>query len=107
MVMNETIDVYGMLEGVELQDIPIDKCVTGKVQARQSGTKVDKDDKLVGAIRITNGIIHPILVKDLKNGKYQVKVGKRRLSAYRILKKEDSRYDKIEAYVTDRDLDDD
>ena len=67
---------------------------------------IKPDDKLVGAIRITNGIIHPILVKDLKNGKYQVKVGKRRLSAYRILKKEDSRYDKIKAYVTDRDLDD-
>ena len=43
----------------------------------------------------------------LKNGKYQVKVGKRRLSAYRILKKEDSRYDKIKAHVVDRDLDDD
>ena len=41
-----------------------------------------------------------------KNERYQVKVGRRRVSAYRILKKEDSRYDKIKAYVVDRDLDD-
>ncbi len=86
--------------------LPIDDLETGNVQARQSDTDVKEDDKLVGAIRRTKGIIHPIVVKDLKNGKYQVKVGNRRVSAYRILKKEDSRYDKIKAYVVDRDLDD-
>ena len=84
-------------------DIPFDKIPVDDIIPDGN---IKADDKLVGAIRATGGVIHPIVVKDLKNGKYQVKVGRRRISAYRILKKEDSRYDKIKAYVVDRDLDD-
>ena len=83
-------------------DIPFDKIPVDDIIPDGN---IKADDKLVGAIRATGGVIHPIVVKDLKNGKYQVKVGWRRVSAYRILKKEDSRYDKIKAHVVDRDLD--
>ena len=88
--------------------LPIDDLETGSVQARQSDTDVKEDDKLVGAIRRTKGIIHPIVVKDLKTDpkKYEIIIGQRRTGAYHILKEEDSRYDKIKAYVVERDLTD-
>ena len=104
---NYDINIDEILGDQKARPIPIDKCVTGKVQARQSGTKVDKDDKLVGAIRRTSGILSPIIVKDLKNdaGEYEIIVGQRRTGAYHILKEEDPKYKNIKAYVIDRDLD--
>ena len=88
--------------------LPIDDLETGNVQARQSDTDVKEDDKLVGAIRRTKGIIHPIVVKDLKTDpkKYEIIIGQRRTGAYHILKNEDSRYNEIKAYVVERDLTD-
>ena len=88
--------------------LPIDDLETGNVQARQSDTDVKDDDKLVGAIRRTKGIIHPIVVKDLKTDpkKYEIIIGQRRTGAYHILKNEDSRYNEIKAYVVERDLTD-
>ena len=88
--------------------LPIDDLETGSVQARQSDTDVKEDDKLVGAIRRTKGIIHPIVVKDLKTDpkKYEIIIGQRRTGAYHILKNEDSRYNEIKAYVVERDLTD-
>ena len=90
----------------ELQYIPIDKCVTGIAEARQAGTEVKKDDKLVVSIRKLHGIIHPVILHDLKNGQYEIIVGQRRVGAYHILKNEDSKYEKILAYVTDGNLTD-
>lgn len=74
---------------------------------RQSGTKVNKDDKLVDQIRRTNGIFHPIIVKSLPDDTYEIIVGQRRTGAYHILKDEDPRYENIKAYVIQRDLTED
>jgi ParB-like chromosome segregation protein Spo0J len=73
--------------------IPVDSCVV-------SGDPIDPNDKLISAIKRTKGIIHPIIVEHLENGKYYVVIGKRRVLAYRILKKEDSEYEEIRAYVS-------
>jgi len=73
--------------------IPVDSCVV-------SGDPIDPNDGLISAIKITEGIIHPIVVERLENGKYHVVVGNRRVLAYRILKKEDSGYEEILAYVS-------
>ena len=104
MVMNETIDVSGMLEGVGLQDIPIDKCVTGIAEARQAGTEVKKDDKLVVSIRKLHGIIHPVILHDLKNGQYEIVNGLRRYHAFNQLNKKhpSEGWDKIPAIIGDQ-----
>jgi len=74
---------------------------------RQSGTKVKKDDNLVDQIRRSRGILHPIIVKDLHDGTYEIIVGQRRTGSYHILKEEDSKYEKIKAYVIEKDLTED
>tara|TARA_Y100000590_G_scaffold135942_1_gene155551 strand:- start:2780 stop:3613 length:834 start_codon:yes stop_codon:yes gene_type:complete len=79
--------------------IPVDSCVV-------SGDPIDPNDELISAIKITKGIIKPIIVERLENGKYYVHVGKRRVLAYRILKEEDSEYEEIIAYVSKRKLSD-
>ena len=102
-----TINVDDIIGDQKPQYISIDKCITGKVQARQSSTEVKEGDKLLDAIRRTKGILNPVILKDLKNGQYEIIVGQRRTGAYHILKNEDSKYEKIKAYVIDRDLSDD
>jgi len=102
------IDIEEILgEGNHPQFIPIEQCVTGSSQMRQSGTVVNKDDKLVDQIRRTQGIFHPIIVKSLPDNTYEIIVGQRRTGAYHILKEEDSKYEKIKAYVISRDLSED
>ena len=87
--------------------IDIDKLSTGEGQARQSGTKVEKDDKLVESIRRTKGVLHPIIVKQ-EGDRYDIILGQRRWGAYKILVEEDkSRYSKIKAYVISRNLTED
>ncbi len=104
---NYSISIDDILGDQKPSYIPIADCETGSTQARQSGTDVDADSKLVSAIRRTGGVIHPIILKKKEGGKYEIIVGQRRTNSYRILKEEDSRYEKIKAYVIDRDLSDD
>ena len=92
-------DVFG-----EPQYIPINKCVTRVHPARQTHFEVKEDDELVDSIRRVGGIMHPVILQDLKNGEYEIIVGNRRVYAYYILKNEDSKYEKILAYVAKRDL---
>ena len=87
--------------------LDITKLKTGTAQARQKGITVKKDSKLVGSIRRIGGIMQPVILQDLKNGQYEIVVGQRRVYAYHILKNEDSKYEKILAYVVKRDLTDD
>ncbi len=101
------IDIEDILGDTKPTYISIDKCVTGSVQMRQSGTKVKEDDKLVDQIRKAGGLLHPIIVKDAHNDTFEIIVGQRRTGAYHILKKENSKYEKIRAYVIDRDLTED
>jgi len=102
-----TIDIEAILGDEKPQRIPIDKCVTGTSEMRQSGTKVDKDDTLVDQIRKAGGLLHPIIVKDLHNDTFEILVGQRRTGAYHILKEEDSKYEKIRAFVVQHDLSED
>lgn len=102
-----TIDIEAILGNDKPQYIPIDKCVTGTSEMRQSGTKVDKDDKLVGQIKKAGGLLHPIIVKDLHDDTFEILVGQRRVGAYHILKGENSKYEKIRAFVIERDLSED
>lgn len=101
------IDIEAILGDEKPQRIPIDKCVTGTSEMRQSGTKVDKDDTLVDQIRKAGGLLHPIIVKDLHNDTFEILVGQRRTGAYHILKEEDSKYEKIKAFVIQHDLSED
>lgn len=101
------LDIEEILGKSPPKFIPTDKCVTGTSQMRQSGTDVKKDDKLLDQIRKTKGILHPIIVKDLHDGTYEIIVGQRRTGAYLILKDEDKRYEKIKAYVIEKDLSED
>ena len=89
------------------QKIDIELCETGDYQARQTVGKMDKDSKLVNAIRRTGGIIHPVILKKNDHDKYDIIVGQRRTLAYHVLQEEDPYYKKIKAYVIDRDLTDD
>lgn len=102
-----TIDIEAILGDTKPQYIPIDKCVTGTSEMRQSGTKVDKDDKLVDQIRKAGGLLHPIIVKNQQDDTFEILVGQRRTGAYHILKEEDSKYEKIRAYVIEHDLSED
>ena len=88
------------------RDIAIDNCHTGEDQARQQGTEVKPDDKIVGAIRATGGVlIHPIIVQDNKNDTFEIIVGQRRTGAYHILREEDpKRYENIRAKVIEVQL---
>ena len=63
--------------------IPVDKCIA-KTPEHPTAENVDA---LVTSIRTTNGIIHPIIVKKMDDGKYRDGKGNRRVLAYRILKK--------------------
>ena len=76
------IDIEDILGDQKPQYIPIDKCVTGKIQARQSGTKVEKDSKLVSQIRKAGGLVNPIIVKNLHDDTYEIIVGQRRTGAF-------------------------
>ncbi len=107
--MNEgmNIDIEEILGNVTPMYVPIEKLVTGVAQARQTGTKVEKDAKLVSQIRKAGGLLHPIIVKDLQDGTYEIIVGQRRVGAYHILKEEDSKFEKIRAYVVERGLSND
>lgn len=102
-----TIDIEAILGNEKPQYIPIDKCVTGTSEMRQSGTKVGKDDKLVGQIKKAGGLLHPIIVKDLHDDTFEILVGQRRVGAFHILKGENSKYEKIRAFVIERDLSED
>jgi ParB/RepB/Spo0J family partition protein len=102
MVMDVDIDLHNLFG--EPQYIPIDKCVTGLAEARQTGTEVKEDDELVDSIRRMGGIMQPVILHDLKNGQYEIVVGQRRVGAYCILKDEDSKFEKILAHVAKRDL---
>jgi len=90
------------------RDIAIDNCHTGEDQARQQGTEVKLDDKIVGAIRATGGVlIHPIIVQDNKNDTFEIIVGQRRTSAYHILRKTEDdpkKYENIRAKVIEVEL---
>ena len=81
------------------ENIRLDKIEMGTNQARQRGTKVDNDDDLVISIK-KHGLLSPIVVKRLKNARYELLVGQRRFRAHEILKKPT-----IRAYVIDKDLD--
>ena len=105
MVMDVDINLHNLFGAP--QYIPIDKCVTGLAEARQTGTEVRKDDELVDSIRRMGGIMQPVILHDLKNGQYEIVVGQRRVSAYHILRKENPKYDKIRAYVIKGDFGDD
>ena len=102
-----SIDIEEILGNVQPEKIDITKLETGTAQARQRGTKVEKDDKLVDAIRRTKGLMHSIIVKQIDGDRYEIVVGQRRWGAYKILAEEDSKYSKIKAYVIKRDLSDD
>lgn len=97
MVMDETFDLRRILSD-KPQHIPIDKCVTGKIQAKQN-TQVKEDDPLVISIRDMGGLIHPIIVQSFENGQFKIIDGHRRVNACRILK-----MNKIKAFVISRDL---
>ena len=101
------IDIEEIIGDQKPQYIPIDKCNTGKVQARQSGTEVKEDSKLVSQIRRAGGLLHPVILKDTKDGEYEIIVGQRRTGAYHILRKENPKFDKIRSYVIERDLSED
>ena len=102
-----SIDIEDILGDQKPQYISIDKCVTGSSEMRQSGTNVDKDDTLVDQIRKAGGLLHPIIVKDLHDDTFEILVGQRRTGAYNILKEENSKYEKIRAFVIERDLSED
>lgn len=101
------MDIEDILGDKKPEQIEIAKCVASSMQMRQSHTKVSEDDQLVSQIRKMGGLLHPIIVKKLDDGTYEVLVGQRRTNAYHILKKENSKYEKIRAYVIERDISDD
>ena len=103
--MVETFDE--ILDDLKIMMIPIDKCVFRVDGARQHDVSVKEDGNLVSSISRMGGIIYPVILQDLKNGQYEIIVGQRRVGAYRILKNEDSKYEKIRAYVIEQDLTDD
>ena len=99
-----SIDIESILGNNPPAHIDIDKLDPGEVQARQAGIKVKEGDKLVDSIRRTQGVLHPIIVKQVGD-RYDVILGQRRWGAYKILVKEDkSRYSKIKAFVITSDL---
>ena len=101
MVMDVNDNLHDLLG--EPQYIPIDKCVTGKIQAKQN-TQVKEDDPLVISIRDMGGLIHPIIVKKFEENnetKYDVIIGQRRLNAHILLEMKE-----IKAIVITRDLSD-
>jgi ParB family transcriptional regulator, chromosome partitioning protein len=104
---NYAINIDDILGDQKASFIPIADCETGSTQARQSGTDVTIDSKLVSAIRRTGGILQPIILRKKEGGKYEIIVGQRRTASYRILQEEDSKYQNIKAYVIERDLSDD
>lgn len=104
---NYAINIDDILGDQKASFIPIADCETGSTQARQSGTDVTIDSKLVSAIRRTGGVLQPIILRKKEGGKYEIIVGQRRTAAYRILQEEDPKYQKIKAYVIERDLSDD
>ena len=92
-------DISKIIAGASERHIPIDKCHTGEDQARQQGTQVKADDKIVGSIRATGGILHSIIVQDNKDDTFEIIVGQRRTGAYHILRTEDPKYENIRAKV--------
>ena len=99
-----SIDIESILGNNPPTHIDIDKLDTREGQARQTGIKVEEGDKLVDSIRRTQGVLHPIIVKQVGD-RYDIILGQRRWGAYKILVKEDeSRYSKIKAFVISRDL---
>jgi ParB/RepB/Spo0J family partition protein len=101
------IDIDEILGDTKPEFIPIINCQTGTSQARQTNTKVDKDSKLVASIKKAGGLLHPIIVKSQSDGTYEIIVGQRRAGAYTLLKEENPKFEKIKAYVIDRDLSED
>lgn len=99
-------DIAKIIRDAYERDIAIDKCQTGEDQARQQGTEVKPDDKIVGAIKATGGVlIHPIIVQDNKNDTFEIIVGQRRTGAYHILREEDPKtYENIRAKVIEVQL---
>jgi ParB/RepB/Spo0J family partition protein len=97
-------DISKIIGAAYERDIAIDKCHIGEDQARQQGTEVKLDDKIVGAIRATGGVIHPIIVQDNKNDTFEIIVGQRRTGAYHILREEDPKYENIKAKVIEVEL---
>ena len=98
-------DISKIIGDAYERDIAIDKCHTGEDQARQQGTEVKPDDKIVSAIRATGGVlIHPIIVQDKKNDTFEIIVGQRRTGAYHILREEDPKYENIKAKVIEVEL---
>ena len=84
---------------VNTEDVSLDKIILGTSQARQRDTKVNEGDDLVLSIR-KHGLISPIVVKLLEDGRYELLIGQRRLRAHEILKKLT-----IRAYVVDKNVD--
>ena len=97
-------DISKIIGDAYERDIAIDKCHTGEDQARQQGTEVKPDDKIVGAIRATGGVIHPIIVQDNKNDTFEIIAGLRRTGAYHVLREEDPKYENIKAKVIEVEL---
>ena len=85
-------------QSMSTMEIPLDKIVLGSSQARQRDTKVDPNEDLVLSIK-KHGLISPILVKKLNDGKYELLVGQRRFRAHEILKKPT-----IRAFIVEKDL---
>lgn len=80
-------------------EIELEKIMLNTSQARQRDTKVDEDDDLVHSIK-KDGLIYPVIVKKIEDGKYELLVGQRRFSAHEILK-----ISTIKAFVLDKDID--
>ena len=80
-------------------EISLDEITLSERQARQRDTTVDKNDDLVHSIK-RDGLINPVVVKKLSNGKYDLISGQRRYYAHAILHR-----NVIDAYVVDGDVD--
>ena len=82
-----------------LEDIPLDKISMSTSQARQRDTKVEPDDDLVRSIQ-KHGLLSPVTVRLLEDGRYDLVIGQRRFLAHNILK-----LPTIKAHVLDQSVD--
>lgn len=82
-----------------LEDIPLDKISMSTSQARQRDTKVEPDDDLVRSIQ-KHGLISPVIVRLLEDGRYDLVIGQRRFWAHKILE-----LPTIRAHVLDQSVD--
>lgn len=67
-----------------LQQISIDLLVRGKYQPRQHFDK-EKLQELADSIKSTEGLLQPIVVRPLRDGKYEIVAGERRWRAAQLV----------------------